>query len=270
MKKIYIITIAALFSLNFVFATGCVIDSSNTNFFYPRPDSIPCVEKGNAYTQVIQIHVPQTFDIGPFVNLPPGIILLHVDSLQIDSITNLPTGLTYEINPPSGFFLGGQNGCATLSGTTNDTVGHYPLNIYGYISVSGIPQGFGFPSDTIFNLHTAQSFSPMFNLFVDVINPGDPCRPVSSINSFSAELNSLISIYPNPNSGVFSFNVDAGRRITGEIVVTDVIGRKVFSQTIDATGLYSAIIDLTKNPKGIYTVQLRTAEGFASKNISIE
>ncbi len=248
----------------------CIIDSTNTQFFSPAPDSIPCIERGVAYTQVIQIHVPNTFDIGPFVGLPPGIILLAVDSLQIDSLTGFPTGLTYELNPLNGFFLGGDNGCALASGTTNDPTGNYPLSISGTITVSGIPGGFGFPPDTTFDLAQAQSFGSMFNLSVDVINPGEECRPVSAVKDFSAELNSLVRVYPNPNNGVFTFSINAGRRINGEINVMDVSGRKVFAQPIDVNGMYSTAIDLSRFAKGLYTLQLKTAEGFASKNISIE
>lgn len=269
MKKIYFSIVALLFSVQSIFAVGCTIDSTNTAFFSPAPDSIPCIERGVAYTQVIQIHVPQQFDIAPFVGLPFP-ILLTVDSLNIDSITGFPTGLTYDLNPADGHFLGGDNGCALASGTTNDTVGNYPLHIHGTISVSGIPGGFGFPPDTTFQLEQAQSMSGMFKLSVDVINQGDVCRPSTGIRDFNAALNSLVQVYPNPSNGNFELRVDAGRRVKGEIVVTDITGRKVYSQQIDALGLFTSGINLSQFGKGLYTLQIRTAEGFASKNISIE
>src|SRR5688500_3761074 len=152
MKKIYSVLAVVFVSLNLAFAAGCVIDSSNKNFFSPRPDSIPCIERGIPFDQIVQIHVPETFDIGPFAGLPPGLILLKVDSMQIDSLTDFPDGMGYELNPGDGFFLGGENGCARMTGTTNDPTGNYPLKIYGTISVSGIPPGAGFPPDTTFDL----------------------------------------------------------------------------------------------------------------------
>ena len=271
MKKIYLSLIVFLLTLSTSFAgVGCTIDSSNTQFFSPGPDSIPCIERTISYTQIIQIHVPQTIDIGPFVGFPAGIIILHVDSLNIDSITGFPTGLFYGINPPSGHFLGGDNGCASVTGTTNDPTGNYPLHIHGVIGVSGIPGGFGFPPDTTFQLEQAQAMSNMFKLSVDVINQGDVCRPSTSVRDFNAELNSLIQVYPNPNNGNFELRLDAGRRVNGEIVVTDITGRKIYSQQLDVVGLYSTNINLLQYGKGIYTLQLRTADGFASKNISIE
>lgn len=248
----------------------CIIDSANTQFFSPGPDSIPCIERGVTYSQVIQIHVPQSFDVGPLFGFPAGLIILTVDSMQIDSLTGFPAGLSYELNPSHGFFLGGDNGCALASGTTNDPTGNYPLSIHGTISMSGIPGGFGFPPDTTFDLAQAQSMGGMFNLSVDVINPGEECRPASSIKDFSAELNSLLKVYPNPNNGVFTFSMNAGRRISGEINVMDVSGRKVFAQPVDVNGIYSTTIDLSRFAKGLYTLQLKTAEGFASKSISVE
>jgi hypothetical protein len=269
MKKIYFSVVALLFSVHSIFAVGCTIDSTNTAFFSPAPDSIPCIERGVAYTQVIQIHVPQQFDIAPFVGLPFP-ILLTVDSLNIDSITGFPTGLTYDLNPADGHFLGGDNGCAFAFGTTNDTVGNYPLHIHGTITVSGIPGGFGFPPDTTFQLEQAQSMSGMFNLSLEVIEQGATCRASTSIRDFSADLNSLINVYPNPSNGNFEFRLNAGRRITGDIVVTDMTGRKVFAEPVNTVGLYSLQINLSQFGKGLYQIQLRTSEGFAAKNISVE
>lgn len=271
MKKIYFLSIAFLFSMQATFAgMGCTIDSANTAFFSPGPDSIPCIERGVAYSQIIQIHVPQTLDIGPFIGFPAGIIILTVDSLNLDSLTGFPTGMTYNLNPADGHFLGGDNGCVYAYGTTNDPVGNYPLGVHGTISVSGIPGGFGFPPDTTFQLAQAQSMSGMFQLSVDVINTGDECRPSTGIRDFSADLNSLIQVYPNPNNGIFDLRLDAGRRINGEIVITDIAGRRVFSQVIDVVGLYTTSINLSQFGKGLYTLQIKTSEGFASKNISIE
>jgi hypothetical protein len=272
MKPFYILIFAVLLSVQGVFAGAtCSIDTANTQFFSPAPDSIPCIERGVFFSQTIQIHVPNTIDIGPFVGFPAGIIILSVDSMQIDSLTGFPTGLLYTLNPFDGHFLGGDNGCAFAYGTTNDPTGNYPLSVHGTISVSGIPGGFGFPPDTTFDLAQAQGMSGMFNLSVDVINTGDVCRPApSSINNFNAELNSLVQVYPNPNNGVFDLRLNAGRRINGEVVIVDVTGRKVYSQPLDVVGLYSTTINLSQFGKGLYTVQIRTAEGFASKSISIE
>ncbi len=271
MNKIY--ALLTVFSLSISVTCsgiGCTIDLSNTLFFSPAPDSLPCIERSVAFQQVVQIHVPQTFDVGPFIGFPAGLVILTVDSMRINSLSGLPTGLVYDLTPPNGFFLGGDNGCAIVTGTTTDPTGHYPLTTNGTISLSGIPGGFGFPSDTTFDLATVQAQSGMFQLAVDVINQGDPCRPQTSINGFSKQLNSLLQVYPNPSQGVFELKLNAGGRITGEMVIMDMTGRKILGHSLDIMGTYNTTINLSNQPKGLYTLQLRTTEGFVSKNISIE
>lgn len=271
MNKLYALFTLLALNVSVAIATPiCTIDTTNTLFFSPAPDSLPCIEVGVAFNQVVQIHVPKTFDVGPFVGLPAGLVILTVDSMRIDSLSGLPTGLTYGLNPADGFFLGGDNGCALVNGTTNDPTGHYPLTTNGTISVSGIPGGFGFPPDTSFDLATVQAQSGMFQLAVDVINPGDPCHPALGITNFNAALNSLMQVYPNPSNGAFELKLNTGGRVTGELVIMDMTGRKVFVQALDIMGNYGTTINLGNQPKGLYTLQLRSTEGFASKNISIE
>jgi PKD repeat protein len=53
--------------------------------------------------------------------------------LHIDSLSGMPTGFSYVVNPASGTVLGGGNGVICYSGTTNDTVGPYPITFYGDI-----------------------------------------------------------------------------------------------------------------------------------------
>lgn len=271
MKKIYFLFVAALLSTHLLFAGAtCTIDSSNTAFFSPRPDSLPCVERGTSYSQVLQIKVPTSVDLQDFGAPIP--FVLTVDSVVFDSITGLPNGLNYVINPYSGIIYGGDNACGLLYGTTNDPAGNYPLIFHGTMTLHGFAFPPYFDGDTTIDLAMIQS-QPQnpFSASVDVIEQGAPCRPVQSgINDFSSELNALLQVYPNPNNGVFNVRIDAGRRLNGEIVVIDVTGRKVYSQQLDVVGLYLSTINLQQMGKGLYTLQLRTTEGFASKNISIE
>jgi hypothetical protein len=271
MKKIYVLLAAVLCGIQMIFAgANCTIDSTNTAFFNPRPDSLPCVERNFPYSQVLQIKVPTSVDLATF-----GLgfsFILSVDSVVFDSITGLPSGLSYSMNPPGGHLYGGNHACAVLFGTTSDPTGNYPLIFHGTITLHGTPYPPIFDGDTTIDLETIQSRPQNpFRASVDVINQGDACRPVQSgINDFSADLNSLIQIYPNPGNGIFELRLNAGRRIKGEVVVVDITGQKVYSQMIDAVGLYTTGINLLQFAKGLYTLQIRTAEGFASKNISIE
>ncbi len=248
----------------------CTIDSSNTAFFSPRPDSIPCVERTVPYSQVIQIKIPTSIDLQDFGS--PISFVLTVDSVVITGVNGLPTGLTYESNPSGGVFYGGSYGCALLEGTTTDPADRYPITFNGTFTAHGQPFPPFFDGDTTIDFATLQSLGGgLFDLFLDVINQGDPCRPApSGISDFSADLNSLIRVYPNPNNGLFNVRIDAGRRLKGDMVILDVTGRKVFTEAIDAVGLYTNSINLSQFAKGLYTLQVRTAEGNASKSISVE
>jgi len=109
----------------------CTIDTTNTRTGF-TPGTPAVVKPGVPYSQVVQVHVPSSYS--PYT----------VDSLHIDSITGMPTGITYVLNPASGTVLGGQNGVICYSGTTYDTVGPYPLTFYGDAFTSGGPIPFSY------------------------------------------------------------------------------------------------------------------------------
>jgi len=83
------------------------------------PDTLPAAVLNTWYEQVFTIIPPDTFDLGG------GLIPIH--KILIDSVTNLPPGLSYEPNatelfPDSAY-------CVLISGTPIET-GTFPLNIY--------------------------------------------------------------------------------------------------------------------------------------------
>jgi hypothetical protein len=270
MKKLYLL-LPVLFASFSVFAgAGCIIDSTNTDFFAPRPDSLPCVERGVMYNQTLQIAVPSTIDLQDFGSPLP--FVLTVDSVVITGVNGLPTGLSYASVPFNGVFYGGSKGCAQVYGTTNDPTGRYPITFEGTFTAHGNAFPPFFDGDTTLDFATLQGLSQgMFDLFVDVINPGDDCRPVASgINNLNSELNTLLSVYPNPTNGMVNVALNTGRRITGEVCILNVAGQKVASVNIDVIGKFNNSFDLTAMPAGLYTVLLKTTEGIAAKNVSVE
>ena len=89
------------------------------------PGSPAVVQPGLAYSQTAEVYVPKVY--GSYT----------VDSLHIDSISGMPSGFTYVLNPASGTVMGGTQGVICYSGTTYDTVGPYPLTFYGDIYTNG-------------------------------------------------------------------------------------------------------------------------------------
>jgi hypothetical protein len=264
MKKIYTL-FAAMLLLTFAIhaQTLCTIDHADTTVgFSPKPDSFPCIIMGVAFNQTIQAKIQSTYD--STITLPvigPTQVTFRIDSMRLDSVVGLPTSILWSKNP--NILKGGQNGCVNFYGTTTDTVGRYNITGYGtvWLNISALGGQF----DTNYVYHGNLSTFPGFgNYYVNV------CHHPSGINTFSADLDASISVYPNPNSGTFEFRLESAQKINGELDVYDMTGRRIFNQHVETSGFYSTSIDLSKFAKGLYTLQLRTADGFGSKRISIE
>jgi len=188
--------------------------------------------------------------------------------MELDSILGLPTGITFGRSPQ--ILLGGGFGCVNFAGTTTDTTGTYALTAYGDVWLTINAAGQNIP----YTLHGAlNDHSPFGGYYLRVVNNSDSCSltiPPSGINNYSNSLNAQISVFPNPNNGVFALRINAGSRVNGQILVLDGVGRQLYTQPIDIIGAYSTTIDVSNFAAGIYFVQIRTANGFATKKISIQ
>lgn len=269
MKKL-LLSFSLFTATLFTYAGGsCAIDSSNTNFF-PNPDSLPCIERTVFYDQTIQIAIPTSVDLQDFGFPIP--FVLTVDSVVITGVNGLPNGISYTPNPANGVLYGGDKGCAQVYGTTTDNPGRYPVSFDGTFTAHGFPFPPYFDGDTTLDFATLQQLGGgMFELYVDVINPGDDCRPAASgINDFNAELNTLMKVYPNPSNGLVNISLNSGRSLQGEIAIVNVAGQTVLSQQVNSGNSFYTTFNLTNLPRGLYTVLLKTTEGIAAKNVSVE
>lgn len=89
-----------------------------------------------------------------------------------------------------------------------------------------------------------------------------PCSTTTSTN----ELNNAIdvNVYPNPSAGNFNINADAAK--LSEIEIYNFQGKKVLFQSIRSE---TAEIDLSKQPNGVYLLQMKTNGGPVTKRIII-
>jgi len=83
------------------------------------PDSLPVAVLNTYYYQVVTIIPPYEFDLGEGV--------IPIVKIIIDSVTNLPQGLSYEANAAELFADSAY--CVLISGTPIET-GTFPLKIY--------------------------------------------------------------------------------------------------------------------------------------------
>ncbi len=262
MKKFYSLMAALVLAVGSMNAQ-CTIDQQDTAFFNPDPNNVPCAEIGVVYDETLLFYIPATQNI----TVLGQNVVANIDSVVLNTVTGLPTGLTWSANPAGPTYLPDTHGCGRTQGTTTAAAGNYPISFDGRIYFNG--SLFGFTVDTSITIDQYLQTNYGKSYSIDVIAQGAVCRP-TGINDFNSDLNAAMSVYPNPSTGTFEVKLNAGRRVNGELLVVDVTGKKVFAQSLDVVGLYSTKVDLTAMPKGIYTLQLRTAEGFASKNISID
>jgi hypothetical protein len=258
MKRLYTLVAALVLFASIGFAqTICTVDPQALNGpgISPPPSEMPCVVIGENFNQIIQVE-----------NFSTVMNLVTVDSMVLDSIIGLPAGLDWIKS--SNALRAGQHGCLTFFGTTNVAPGRYTLSWYGTVWASAL--GYSYPYSGNLSTIAAQAGGGNFSYSLTVINPGDPCPTVTGINDLSADLNSALYVYPNPNNGVFGFRLNAGQRVNGEIAVYDMTGKRVFAQPLDVIGMYTTSIDLSAFAKGLHTLKLSTASGFATRRISVE
>lgn len=68
-----------------------------------------------------------------------------------------------------------------------------------------------------------------------------------------------IRVFPNPGNGLFTLVTSEGGAV--RLTVTDISGREVHSESYTASAGTARNIDISKQPNGIYTLQIKTEKG---------
>jgi hypothetical protein len=109
--------------------------------------------------------------------------------------------------------------------------------------------------------------------------PGFPqCSVATPVYNYStvgiSEINedvSNLSVYPNPNSGMFSVRVNVLLSSAADVKLTDMLGRTVYEQVIaNQSGEIKDNIDVSSIAKGVYTVDVSTDKGRATQKVVVE
>lgn len=73
-----------------------------------------------------------------------------------------------------------------------------------------------------------------------------------------------VSIYPNPNNGVFTISFDQLDAKRVELSILNVIGNEVYREVLNRSDIQSSkTVDLTRLNKGLYYVKIE-ADGYSS------
>lgn len=201
-----------------------------------EPDTLAPAYVGVPYEQIIYFKLPED----TVVELFGFEIALLVDSLVIDSYEGLPPSFSLACNTASCTLLGGQNGCAAITGTaTAGEVGIHPLQVFVTTYVSdtfGTSIG-GFP-DTI-------DFYFMDVQFATGLQP---------VNGGTWELG---TIFPNPANDQVGVSIHAPVAGSVELVLLDVWGREVIRETHSVNkGVASIWMEVGMLAEGFYFMML--------------
>lgn len=247
MKKLLLLSlvVTALFQSGFGQCTPQL--PTGVMGFCPRPGSFPCIQRGVPFSDVI--HFENWDSIGAIV----------IQSLRIDSFTNLPTGISYTVNPMNAIIPGGGTGCIEITGLTNDTVGTYQLGFYITVTLVGLGSFSGELSEiiedmislVILDTSTTEIFPEDYEYYVRVINQGGQCAITGSCNSDRSVVAGKVFYDANGN-GV----EDAGDNpMQGVRIVVDPISRARYT---NEAGLYFVSLE-----SGTYTVSVDPNDYFS-------
>jgi hypothetical protein len=210
---------------------------------------LPCIERGVPYTTSLQFFTP------------PAVAGITIDSIVVTSFNDFPQGIGYTCSPPACKSYPWEFSCVTISGISFDTVGSYLIKYNGYAYTS---QG-----RASFSYLQSQGLLPEYRLLV--IDSGAACRNSipSSINNDLDALNN-IKVFPNPTTSNFTVSVSTLNLSDIEIAVNDVMGRTVKHLFVNNDSLKSFEFDMQDSPKGVYSVNIKTATGTFVRKVLVQ
>jgi len=145
---------------------------------------MPCIEEDLYYDEVIQFKNFSQIN-GSAIGFP-GLIITIV-SVQIDTVTNLPPGISYQCNSPNCYYTTGENGCVRIYGTTSAPPGVYNLGFYATLMVDIGFGPFPYPADSQLLANNGLGY------VLTIVNQGGDCP-----NHYTGQLYFNASI-PDPS-----------------------------------------------------------------------
>lgn len=183
--------------------TVCTPDA-NVTTFSPSSDNVPCIEQGVSFSQTYSFKVPTG----------GGAVI----SITIDSVGNLPSGLTATFSKNPATYAANEVGCILVTGTTNAPCGQYRMKIYVAINSALSP---GNPIKGELSDLTATYNIPGFpKNWLRVIAQGGTCPAVDAnqANDFTAGSCGLVSL--SATATATNVNCFGGSTGTATVVAT--------------------------------------------------
>ena len=274
MRKLYLIL--CLLS-SFAFEAGaqqCFVDSAvnitprldSVAIFTPPSDSLSCMVRDQQVSDTLYFTI---------FNRLSGFVL---DSVTIDSVNNLPTGVCWATNSATNTFGAGQNGVLYLSGQPQARSGQYKLQVYINATTSVFPI-------PVANLETATGI----RYYVRLICPGDACPTIDTtggrdslfipyntavcgvgIHEVSNVLSDL-SVQPDPFTSHAQVSMQSDVAGLFTLRIQNIIGAVVSSREVSVMrGKNDFPIDRNGLSSGIYIISISGSTGSVNKKVVIE
>lgn len=232
---------------------------------YPLPYEPDLTPEGGI-TDSACLNKPYQFEFTAVINdsvTIPGFGTIPLDSLRLESVSGLPTGMEWSCNPPSCLFPKNTLGCVAVYGTATSTadLGDNELVItvtaYSFIPIENLT----FPNPAF--------FPGSYSLYVyPEDNPDCYVYPVST-TEVPSNLESVRNI-PNPFNGTTTLEVQSKTNEQYDLIVTDMLGQQVHRQRVTLTeGLNQIPFDGGQLAEGIYLYTFQNENGQLTKKMVI-
>ncbi len=159
--------------------SACSPNANTTQGLEPKAANVSCITRGASFSQVYTFVVPSS------------VAGAAISSITIDSIVNLPAGLTWAGGVTPATYAGGTSGCFTVSGITNAPCGQYTMLIY----VTIVTQLGTFSGQELTALAGQFGLAGFEQEYLRVISSGNACPAVNTSPG------STFVAYPNCSSG---------------------------------------------------------------------
>jgi PKD repeat protein len=123
---------------------------------------------------------------------------------------------------------------------------------------------------------TNQSYTAMqTGLYTVTVSDSNGC--VNSANQYIliSDIDEVsdadVSVYPNPSSGSFTIEL-SGALMSGDVSIEGIntLGQKVFSSAKKVSSSFKMEIEVSNVARGIYFIEIKTANAFVRKKILVE
>ena len=236
-------------------SVGCVPDNQYTAAgIYPdTATGLDPAYVGQAYNQNITIITPTDTTVDVLGNMVP----VTIDSINLTSVTGLPSGFSYSCDPPSCGFPGGTIKCASLYSTNNPTSSD--IGLYNIIFETT-----AYASDVPF-LGTMTQDDVIDYYYIEVVGA------TSTINAFDNTTFELKTPYPNPVIDNAKIQFVSGNSENVIFKIYNLLGEEVDNKSIySSRGINTISLDVSSYANGVYLYSINNGRELQTQRMVVK